>query len=308
MTAASLIGLTWRRDNDLLMKIPPLNPLKVFEVVARTNNLTLAASELNVSQSAVSRQVAVLEEYLGVQLFARERVGVRLTEVGETYARRIGPAFEEIAAATAAITQKYSNNVIRLRTYTTLTARWLIPRLPHFKAQYPDVEVSILNSNAPLDFGSEKCDLAIVLGNGTWPDAEATLLIEDIVEPVCVPGFIEGAATPEGLRGKRLLVSRYRKDDWPRWLEYAGMPGMFETAEKMVFSSSILTWQAAMDGLGIAIGQQHMLDADFQAGRLVRPFARPLRTGQGQYIVTPALQRHSDKIVAFKDWLMREAG
>ena len=290
------------------MKIPPLNPLKVFEVVARTNNLTLAASELNVSQSAVSRQVAVLEEYLGVQLFSRERVGVRLTEVGETYARRIGPAFEEIAAATAAITQKYSNNVIRLRTYTTLTARWLIPRLPHFKAQYPDVEVSILNSNAPLDFGSEKCDLAIVLGNGTWPDAEATLLLEDVVEPVCAPGFTQGVSIAEGLRGKRLLVSRYRKDDWPRWLAHVGAPEVFEAAEKMVFSSSILTWQAAMDGLGNAIGQQYMLDADLQAARLVRPFARPLHTGQGHYIVTPALQRHSDKITAFKDWLMREAG
>lgn len=290
------------------MKIPPLNPLKVFEVVARTNNLTLAASELNVSQSAVSRQVAVLEEYLGVQLFSRERVGVRLTEVGETYARRIGPAFEEIAAATALITQKYSNNVIRLRTYTTLTARWLIPRLPHFKAQYPDVEVSILNSNAPLDFGSEKCDLAIVLGNGTWPDAEATLLLEDVVEPVCASGFTQGVSIAEGLRGKRLLVSRYRKDDWLRWLAHVGAPEVFEAAEKMVFSSSILTWQAAMDGLGIAIGQQYMLESDFQAGRLVRPFARPLHTGQGQYIVTPALQRHSDKITAFKDWLMREAG
>ncbi|NMM78469.1 LysR family transcriptional regulator [Acidovorax sp. SRB_14] len=289
------------------MKTPPLNPLKVFEVVARTSNLTLAASELNVSQSAVSRQVAVLEEYLGVQLFARERVGVRLTEIGETYARRIGPAFKEISAATAFITQKYSNNVIRVRTYTTLTARWLIPRLPHFKAQHPEVEVSILNSNAQLDFGVEKCDLAIVLGVGAWPDADATLLLEDVVEPVCASGFIEGAATLEGLRGKRLLVSKYRKDDWPRWLAHAGMTDVFETAEKMVFSSSILTWQAAMDGLGIAIGQQHMLDSDFQAGRLVRPFARPLSTGQGHYIVTPALQRHSDKIAAFKDWLMREA-
>jgi LysR family glycine cleavage system transcriptional activator len=289
------------------MKIPPLNPLKVFEVVARTGNLTLAASELNVSQSAVSRQVAVLEEYLGVQLFTRERVGVRLTEVGEGYARRIGPAFGEIAAATEAITRKYSNNVIRLRTYTTLTARWLIPRLPHFKARHPEVEVSILNSTAPLDFGAEQCDLAIVLGDGHWPGAEATLLLEDIVEPVCAPGFIAEGAGPEALRGKRLLVSKYRKDDWPRWLAQAGLSDLFETAETMVFSSSILTWQAAVDGLGIAIGQQHMLEADFQAGRLVRPFARPLRTGKGHYLVTPALQRYSGKIAAFKDWLMAEA-
>ena len=291
-----------------MMKIPPLNPLKVFEVVARTSNLTLAASELNVSQSAVSRQIAVLEEYLGVQLFTRERVGVRLTEVGAGYARRIGPAFGEIAAATEAITRKYSNNVIRLRTYTTLTARWLIPRLPRFKAQHPEVEVSILNSSAPLDFGAEQCDLAIVLGDGHWPGAEAALLFEDIVEPVCAPVFAHAlAGGAAALRGQRLLVSKYRKDDWPRWLAHAGLPGLFETAEKMIFSSSILTWQAAMDGLGIAIGQPHMLEADFQAHRLARPFASPLRTGKGYYLVTPTLQRYSGKIAAFKDWLLSEA-
>lgn len=293
------------------MKIPPLNPLKVFEVVARTNNLTNAANELGVSQSAVSRQISTLEEYLGVQLLTRERVGVRLTEVGEDYARRIGPAFEEISEATKFITQKYSDNVIRLRTYTTLTARWLIPRLPRFNARHPNIEVVIANSNAPLDFGSEKCDIAIVFGGGHWPDTEATLLFNDVIEPVCSPTFVEaslnGCDLMEVLRGKRLLISKFRKDDWPTWLEQAGMNDVFDTADKMIFSSSILTWQAAMDGLGIAIGQRYMLESDIRAGRLIRPFANPLTTGKGHYMVTPALQRFSGKIMAFKDWLMHEA-
>lgn len=293
------------------MKIPPLNPLKVFEVVARTNNLTTAATELCVSQSAVSRQIAVLEEYLGVQLFTRERVGVRLTEVGEAYAHRIGPAFEEISEATRFITQKYSDNVIRLRTYTTLTARWLIPRLPRFKQQYPDIEVMIENSSAPLDFGAEKCDLAIVFGDGNWPDADATLLLEDVIEPVCSPALLEPAQgrarLPQALQSKRLLISKYRKNDWPTWLTHAGMSDVFDKAEKMIFSSSILTWQAAMDGLGIAIGQQYMLDADLQSGRLVRPFSDPMKTGKGQYLVNPSLQRYSSKIATFKDWLLYEA-
>lgn len=294
-----------------VIKTPPLNPLKVFEVVARAGNLTAAAHELRVSQSAVSRQIAVLEEYLGVQLFTRERTGVRLTEVGEAYARRIRPAFEEISRATTFITQKYADNIIRLRTYTTLTARWLIPRLPRFKVQYPDVEVMITNSTAPLDFGAEQCDLAIVLGDGSWRDAEATLLLEDVIEPVCSPAMLEAMQgrlpLPDALQGKRLLVSKYRKNDWPTWLTHAGMPDVFDRAETMIFSSSILTWQAAMDGLGIAIGQQYMLDADIKAGRLVRPCASPLRTGKGHYIVTPSLQRYSAKVAAFKDWLLHEA-
>lgn len=294
-----------------MMKMPPLNPLKVFEVVARLSNLTAAAHELRVSQSAVSRQIVVLEEYLGVQLFTRERVGVRLTEVGEVYARRIRPALEEISMATSFVTQKYADNIIRLRTYTTLTARWLIPRLPRFKEQHPDWEVLITNSTAPLDFGTEQCDLAIVLGDGNWRDAEATLLLEDVIEPVCSPAFLEGsqpgAPLPQLLRGKPLLVSKYRKNDWPMWLDHAGMSDLFDRAEKMIFSSSILTWQAAVDGLGIAIGQRYMLDADIKAGRLVRPFAQPLCTGKGHYLVTPSLQRYSNKVAAFKDWLIREA-
>lgn len=293
------------------MKIPPLNPLKVFEVVARTSNLTAAANELRVSQSAVSRQIAVLEEYLGVQLFTRERAGVRLTEVGDAYALRIRPAFEEISEATKFITLQYSDNIIRLRTYTTLTARWLIPRLPRFQLQYPDIEVIIENSSAPLDFAAEKCDLAIVFGEGKWPDAEATRLLEDVIEPVCSPAFLEasqgGAHLLETLGTKRLLVSKYRKSDWPTWLAHVGMGDIFDKTEHMVFSSSILTWQAAMDGLGVAIGQQHMLDADIESRRLVRPFAKPLLSGKGHYIVTPSVQRYSSKIACFKDWLMHEA-
>lgn len=291
-----------------MLRVPPLNPLKVFDVVARTSNLTAAANELGVSQSAVSRQIAVLEKYLGVQLFTRERLGVRLTDVGECYARQVGPAFDEIADATAAVTRRYSNNVVRLRTYTTLTARWLIPRLPHFKALHPEVEVAIINSSAPLNFATEQCDLAIVLGNGHWPDAEAVLLLEDIIEPVCAPGFVATNSTlAEALLGKHLLISKYRKDDWPRWLAHVGLSELFNTAEKMIFSSSILTWQAAVDELGIAIGQPHMLGPDFQAHRLVCPFGSPLRTGMGHYLVTPVLQRYSDKIAEFKSWLLAEA-
>jgi LysR family glycine cleavage system transcriptional activator len=104
-----------------------------------------------------------------------------------------------------------------------------------------------------------------------------------------------------------LLISKYRKFDWPAWLDHAGVGTIFDKADPMIFSSSILTWQAAMDGLGIAIGQQHMLGSDISSGRLTRPFGNPLKTGKGQYIVTPSLQRYSSKIAFFKDWLMHEA-
>jgi len=293
------------------MNIPPLNPLKVFEVVARTSNLTQAAIELRVSQSAVSRQIAVLEEYLGVQLFTRERIGVKLTEVGKSYAQKIAPAFEQISQATVWVTRKYFDNCIRLRTYTTLTGCWLIPRLPRFKARYPDVEVRISNSTAPLNFSSEQCDLAIVFGDGRWPGTEATLLLEDVLDPVCAPALLKSeqadASIKKALFGKRLLVSEYRKNDWPIWLSYVGMSEVFEQAEKMTFSSSVLAWQAAVDGLGIAIGQTRILGPNILSSRLVCPFSRPFKTGNGHYLVAPSVHRYSSKIAAFKNWLIDEA-
>src|SRR5690606_10798268 len=141
-----------------------------------------------------------------------------------------------------------------------------------FKAQFPDIEVDISNSTAPLDFGTEQCDIAIVFGDGNWPGAEATLLLEDIIEPVCCPNYLDGHsddATPaEILAGKTLLVSKYRKNDWAAWLSHVNLTGMLAAAETMSFSSSILTWQAAIDGLGVAIGQQYATDTDVAAGRL----------------------------------------
>src|SRR5690606_15158161 len=110
-------------------KVPPLNPLRVFDVVARTQNLTAAAAELHVSQSAVSRQIGTLEAYLGVQLFRRERLGVSLTEAGARYAQQIGPAFQAISDATEQITGRHDGCSVRVRAYTTFTARWLIPHL-----------------------------------------------------------------------------------------------------------------------------------------------------------------------------------
>ena len=110
-----------------------MNPLRVFEVVARTENLTTAALELHVTQSAVSRQIGVLETYLGVELFRRERHGVALTRAGHSYAEQVVPAFKSIADATENLIKGTSQGALKVRTYTTFAAKWLIPRLGEFR-------------------------------------------------------------------------------------------------------------------------------------------------------------------------------
>ncbi|MDP2004105.1 MAG: transcriptional regulator GcvA [Rubrivivax sp.] len=291
-------------------RIPPLNPLRVFEVVARTLNLTAAARELHVTQSAVSRQVGALEAYLGVELFRRERHGVVLTRAGQSYAEHIVPAFEAIAAATERLGKATGQGSLRLRTYTTVAAKWLIPRLPAFKKQHPGVDVRIVTAVPDVDFDRDGVDLAIQFGDGQWPRVGADLLFNDEIEPVCTPAYLQqhgGVRQRQRLLAGPLLVSQFRRADWDDWLAAQGLADGAQGAERMYFSSSVLTWQAALDGLGIAIGQRALLAQDLQSGLLVRPFAAPLRRPLGHYLVRPAQQRESRKVAAFRDWILQAA-
>jgi LysR family glycine cleavage system transcriptional activator len=292
-------------------RIPPLNPLRVFEVVARTSNLTTAAQELHVTQSAVSRQIGSLESYLGVELFKRERHGVTLTRLGQTYAEQIGPAFEMIADATARLVRGTNQGSLRVRTYTTFAAKWLIPRLPDFKRLHPNIDVRISTAVPDVDFDRDLVDVAVQFGDGRWPRMQADLLFVDEIEPVCSPQFLSEHAPdrryPEALLRQRLLVSQYRRTDWDDWLSATGLGTFATDAERMTFSSSVLTWQAAKDGLGIAIGQTALLMPELESGQLVRPFNRPLRRDKGHYLVRPEVQRASKKISAFREWMLENA-
>ncbi len=292
-------------------RIPPLNPLRVFEVVARTENLTSAASELNVTQSAVSRQIAVLETYLGIELFRRERHGVTLTRAGRAFAEKVIPAFELIAEATETLVKDSSQGALRVRTYTTFAAKWLIPRLDEFRKRYPNIEVRITNAVPDVDFDRDPVDVAIQFGDGQWPRAQSDLLFYDEIEPVCSPQYFEqygaDARHPEALLKHRLLISHYRRVDWHDWLTATGYANAGKSAEEMVFSTSVLTWQAAINGLGMAIGQNALLTHEFASGQLVRPFQRPVRGNKAYYLLRPKLQRESRKVALFRDWLLATA-
>ncbi len=292
-------------------RLPPLNPLRVFDAVARTENLTAAARELHVTQSAVSRQISVLESYLGQALFRRERHGVMLTEAGRQYAQQVLPAFAAIAKATDALVRQASHGALRVRTYTTFAAKWLIPRLPDFQRQHPGMEVRISTAVPDVDFDRDAVDIAIQFGEGDYPQAVAELMFHDEIEPVCSPQFLArhaspGRQLPVALLGQRLLVSHYRRTDWDDWLAATGHVDDASGAERMSFSSSVLTWQAAVDGLGLAIGQNALLQSEYDSGQLVRPFQQPCQRPRAYYLVRPKHQRESRKVMAFRDWIMAQ--
>lgn len=294
-------------------RVPPLNPLKVFEAVARTENLTGAAHELHVTQSAVSRQIAVLESYLGVDLLRRQRHGVSLTRVGRTFADQIVPAFAVIANATEELLGDSDASVLKVRTYTTFAVKWLIPRLPDFQKVGSGIEVRLSTAVPDVDFDRDTVDLAIQFGSGQWPNTQADFLFPDRIEPVCSPRFLAQHAPdhkhPESLLRQRLLVSHYRRKDWDDWLEANALSAMCADTVRMSFGSSVLTLQAAVDGLGIAIGQTRLISSDLEKGLLVRPFSqsRWLATSseRAYYLLRPLHQRETRKTRLFREWLLQ---
>jgi LysR family glycine cleavage system transcriptional activator len=197
--------------------IPPLNPLRVFEAVARLGSFTRAADELYVSQSAVSRQISILEEYLDVKLFNREQRGVSLTKTGQAYQQQVGPAFSRISAATQDLLMSSRGGPVKVRAYTTFAAKWLMRRLPQFHASHPDIEVRLSTDVSLVDFMKEDIDLAIQFGDGSWPGVTCERLFDDEITLVCSPLLATENAplkTPDDLKQHRLLHSQYRKIDW----------------------------------------------------------------------------------------------
>ncbi|WP_419829928.1 LysR substrate-binding domain-containing protein [Methylobacterium sp.] len=288
-------------------RIPPLNPLHVFEVAARVNGFSRAANELNVTQSAVSRQIAVLENYLGVRLFHRERHGASLTEAGAAYAAEIREPFVRIAAATARLLDQKATETLHVRAYATFAAKWLIPRLADFHTRYPRVRIQLSNTVRPIDFSRETIDVGIQLGQGDWPGTQSRLLLPDLIQPVCSPDLARTIGEDlSALRSRPLLHSHYRRRDWGDWLAARGLPEEWGPAG-MMFESSVLTYQAAAEGLGIAMGQVALLREDIAAGRLVPLFGPPLARDLGHHAVWPVGRPMNRKLEIFLAWLQAQA-
>lgn len=284
--------------------IPPLNPLHVFEVVARLNSFTKAAESLRVTQPAVSRQIRTLENFLGLRLFERDHHGIRLTAEGEELQRQIAPAFRIIETAAQRMAARDKSEPLKLRVYTTFAAKWLIERLPSFYAAYPKIQLSISNAVALVDFERDPVDLAIQFGNGRWPGIESELLFRDLLQPVCSPALRRkaGLQTIDDLGKVPMLHSRYRRTDWTDWLMAFDRIDLLGD-NGISFPSSVLTYQAATEGVGVAMGQLHLLRNELRAGALVTLFDKPFERALAHYVVWPKNRPLPRKARSFLTWL-----
>jgi LysR family transcriptional regulator, glycine cleavage system transcriptional activator len=279
-----------------------LNGIKAFEAAARTGSFAAAGVELNVSAAAVSRMVHLLEERLGVALFERKANRLATTAAGRAYQGGLTPIFDALASLTAQVTAPSSVRVLTIGVGPTFAMKWLIPRLADFRKQEPDIDVRITTGGAAVPFG-EDWSCGIKLGNGEWPGLIAEPLFAADLLPVCAPRLANQLKRPSDLKGPTLLRVAHSPDDWPSWLEAAGAARI--TARGLQFDHYGQALQAAIDGLGIAMGIRPYIDDDLAAGRLIAPFALSVPKGMRWYLVYRSFSTAQRDFTAFRRWIIR---
>jgi len=288
-------------------KLPPLNALPCFEAAARHLNFSKAADELNMTPGAVSRAIKNLEDQLNVLLFERETRSVRLTAVGEPYARAVRDVLEQLAAATASATARRSDSTLNVSTSDGFAGRWLVPRLYRFHRAHGDIDVRVSTTGKLTNFLGDGIDIAIRYGSGDYPGLTSEFLTDEEVFPVCSPKLLKGAHAlrrPEDLKHHTLIRDTY-PIDWAAWLASAGVKGV-KPQSGLTFDSYTFAVEAAVQGEGVVLGRTMLVAADLAAGRLVRPFKHALQAVASFYLVYPPDAIRQRKVRTFRDWLLSE--
>lgn len=280
----------------------PLNALRAFEAAARHQNLTRAALELHVSQTALSHQIRALEARLGVRLFHRLPRGVALTDEAAALYPVLEDAFDRMAAAVHRACAGTERAVVHVSAVGTFATGWLLPRLAAFEAAHPDIELRLQTHNNRIDLASEGLDAAIRFGDGDWQGLDCTPVLDTLFAPVCAPVLAHRLRHPQDLAHLPLLRS-YRSDEWPRWFDAAGVADC--PARGPVFDSSLALASAAASGAGVALLPLAMFTPELRDGRLLQPFTTGVPLGR--YWLTRLRTRpESPALAKVRQWLQTQ--
>jgi len=281
-------------------RLPYLNGIRTFEAAARNGSFAAAAAELSVSPAAVSRMVRLLEQRLGIDLFERAANRLALTGPGKTYQAGLASILDDLERLTEQISARSGSRVLTVGVGPTFAIRWLIPRLADFRRAAPDIDVRITTGGAAAPFADD-WTCGIKLGDGNWPGLVAERLFGADLIPVCAPRVARRLRRIENLKGTTLLRVAHAPEDWPLWLESAGLPGVADAGPVFEYYGQAL--QAATDGLGVAIGIRPYIDDDLKAGRLVAPFPLTVPKGRQWYLLSKEYRRLEPAFVAFRRWI-----
>ncbi len=303
-------------------RLPPLNSLRAFEIAARHLSFRKAAEELHVTPAAISHQIKLLEEQLGVALFHRLTRAIELTEVGRSFLPKLREGFENIALAVERVRAYGRADALTVNVPPSFATKWLMPRLHRFVTANPDIDIRILASMRLMDtsrhdFPDEQtvdADIDIRFGSGRYPHSRVDLLFPVSLTPLCSHSLLKGMrplSRPSDLRYHVLLHddTLYLSDgrpDWEQWLKAAGADGV-DPSRGPHFNHSILGLEAAVDGLGVVLGIKELAAHDLAAGRLVAPFELSLAMDAAYYLVSAEANAERPKVATFRNWLLEEA-
>jgi LysR family transcriptional regulator, glycine cleavage system transcriptional activator len=303
----------------LSMKSPVhLSALRAFEASARHQSFSAAAAELHVTPAAIGQLVRGLEEWLGMPLFHRQTSGpIRLipTEAAERALPDIRAGFERLSLGLSRLRERSRGDVLTVAVSPAFAAKWLLPRIENFHSAHPQTDVRLDTNLKPVDFVAQGIDIGVRYGRGSWPGLVAERLMDEQIFPVCSPAWLARNAdlkTPHDLANKPLIHdlsvgTHVGFASWHDWLQRAGAAEV-SASRGMQVNNSDAVLQAAIDGHGVALARSVMACDDVAAGRLIRLFPDMRLASQLAYfIVYRADSASLPKLVAFREWLMREA-
>lgn len=289
-------------------RLPPLNAMRVVEAAGRHMSFTRAAEELCVTPGAVSRQVKLLEDVLGINVFKRNSRELRLTPESEAYIADLTDVFERLGNANQRFVHSQQGRPLHVHCTMTFALRWLVPRLAMFHATHPKRNIRITTALMPIATQVETGDIDVMieLGDGNWPDLMTHRLVDSELIPACSPALAATFKPENGineLANQTLLHSLAVPTDWERWTKAAGATSV-DPDSGLRFESSTLAYQAAIEGIGVALAQRCMIQEDLQMGRLVTPFDIAYKDGSGYFLIhTPEIACEK-RLVEFREWLI----
>ncbi len=290
-----------------MRRLPPLNAVRAFEAAARHVSFTKAAEELAVTHGAVSRQVALLEDWLGTTLFHRAASQLTLTADGRSFALELTSMLDRLAVLTMHMTRKAAPTAIGVSAPPTFTMRWLIPRLSGYQRRRPEVEVRLTTSLAPVNFQENNYDVAIRGALEPQVGCHSTPFMTEIIVPICHVDLVEsgGLREPGDLARHPLIHYATEPYPWSTWLKAVGVPQIVG-ASTLNFEQMYFALQAAAEGLGVVLVPLFLVADDIVAGRLCAPFGLLGAMQRHYYANTSAASTRNPAITEFYAWLEEE--
>lgn len=287
----------------------PLLALRTFVEVGQRGSIKAAAQALSVTSGAVSQQIRLLEDRIGMALFTRERTGLRLTEAGASVHPALLQAFEQMHEALQTLEAIKSRKTLTVSTVATFAASWLVPRLGRFNLRHPHIEVRVEATSAVVDMRRDRVDVALRHGLGGYPDLHVTRLMAPVLVPVASPAFL--AASPELTEPQGcldcVLLHDSDRADWPLWLAAHGVAKDPRAERGTAFEDDFLLIRAAEADQGLALVPLEYAREEITAGRLVQVMDKPWPARFAYYVVTRPDAMQRDEVKAFVEWIMEEA-